>query len=49
MLWCHALAVFAAAAGQRVRLGASAARRLNRLVGAVFVSFGLRLALASRG
>jgi threonine/homoserine/homoserine lactone efflux protein len=43
MLWCHALAVFAAAAGQRVRLGASAVRWLNRLVG------GLRLALAGRG
>jgi threonine/homoserine/homoserine lactone efflux protein len=49
MLWCHGLAVFAAAAGRRVRLGESAARWLNRLVGAVFVSFGIRLALAGRG
>lgn len=49
MLWCHALAVFAAAAGRRVRLGERAARALNRLVGVVFVSFGLRLALAARG
>ena len=49
MLWCHALAVFAAAAGRRVRLDTSAARWLNRLVGAMFVSFGLRLALAGRG
>ena len=49
MLWCHGLAVFAAAAGRRVRLGESAARWLNRLVGAVFVSFGVRLAFAGRG
>jgi threonine/homoserine/homoserine lactone efflux protein len=49
MLWCHGLAGFAAAAGRRVRPSASAGRWLNRLVGAVFVSFGLRLALAGRG
>lgn len=49
MLWCHALAAFASAAGRRVRLGERAVRALNRLVGVVFVSFGLRLALAGRG
>ena len=49
MVWCHGLAVCAAAAGRRTRLGAGATRWLNRLVGAVFVSFGIRLALAGRG
>jgi len=48
MLWCHALALFTAFASRRLRVGASAARWLNRTLGAVFVALAARLALASR-
>lgn len=49
MLWGHALALFAAAAGRRVRLAEPVTRWLNRAVGAIFVSFGVKLALSGRG
>ena len=49
MLWGHALVLFAAAAGRRVRLAEPVTRWLNRVVGAIFVSFGVKLALSSRG
>lgn len=49
MLWCHGLALAAAAAGQRVQLRGALARGIQRAIGAVFVSFGLRLATAVRG
>ena len=45
MLWCHALALFTAQASQRVKLGGRAALWLNRLIGGLFVSFGIKLAL----
>jgi RhtB (resistance to homoserine/threonine) family protein len=48
MLWCHFLAVFTAQASRRLTIGAAAARWLNRGIGALFLSFGLRLALAER-
>jgi threonine/homoserine/homoserine lactone efflux protein len=48
MLWLHGVAYFAAAAGRRVRVGASTVRWLNRAVGLLFVSFGIKLALVSR-
>lgn len=47
MLWSHGLAIFAAAAGRRLQLGGAVTRWLNRLAGAVFVGFGIRLALSS--
>jgi threonine/homoserine/homoserine lactone efflux protein len=46
MLWAHVLVVTAAVAGNRVRMGGAAIRWLNRAIGVMFVSFGLKLALA---
>ncbi|AKJ29160.1 LysE family translocator [Caldimonas brevitalea] len=48
MLWCHFLAFATAYASRRVRPSQRVALWLNRLIGAVFVSFGLRLALGTR-
>ncbi|MBI3524810.1 MAG: LysE family translocator [Betaproteobacteria bacterium] len=49
MLWCHFLAVSSAFASKRFQVGRKVANWLNRLIGAVFVSFGIKLALAERG
>ncbi|MCH7345446.1 LysE family translocator [Pelomonas sp. CA6] len=53
MLWCHALAWMGALAGRRVRAGLGHDGRLarltswlNRTMGALFLAFGLRLALS---
>lgn len=48
MLWCHFLAVSTALASRRLRLGAGQARWLNRGIGALFLSFGIKLALSER-
>jgi threonine/homoserine/homoserine lactone efflux protein len=48
MLWCHFLAVSSAFASQRLQASKSVALWLNRLIGVVFVSFGIKLALAER-
>lgn len=48
MLWCQALALFTALASRRLRLGGALAQWLNRAIGALFLSFGLKLALAER-
>ncbi len=48
MLWCHILAVSSAFASKRFQASRSVALWLNRLIGAVFVSFGIKLALAER-
>ena len=45
MLWCHTLALFTAQASRRVKLGGHVALWLNRLIGGLFVSFGIKLAL----
>jgi threonine/homoserine/homoserine lactone efflux protein len=49
MLWCHVLAVSSALASRRIQVGRSLALWVNRSIGALFVSFGLRLALSGRG
>ena len=49
MLWGHALVFFTAAARRRVRLAEPVTRWLNRMVGTIFVSFGVKLALSGRG
>jgi len=49
MLWCHALAVSTAMASRRIQASEALVRWLNRLIGALFVSFGIKLALADRG
>lgn len=48
MLWCHCLAVFTALASRRLNVGGALARWLNRGIGALFVSFGIKLALSDR-
>ncbi|MDT9001108.1 LysE family translocator [Paucibacter sp. APW11] len=48
MLWCHFLAVSTALASTRLRPSARLAAWLNRAIGALFLSFGLKLALAER-
>jgi len=48
MLWCHGLAIFTALASRRIQASARVTAWLNRAIGAVFVSFGLKLALAER-
>ena len=48
MLWCHALALFAAFASRRLKVGAAVGRWLSRTMGALFVALGVKLALASR-
>ena len=46
MLWAHTLVITTVAARRCMRVSGRAIAWLNRVVGAVFVSFGLRLALA---
>ena len=46
LLWCHALALFTALASRRLRLSARVASGLNRGIGALFLAFGVKLALA---
>lgn len=46
MLWCHFLAFSAALTSKRVQLSRHLKTWLNRLVGGLFVSFGLKLALS---
>ncbi len=46
MLWCNALAVFTALASRRLNIGAAWSRWLNRGIGALFLSFGVKLALS---
>ena len=46
MLWCHALAWFTAGASRHVRVPAAWLAVLNRGIGALFLAFGIRLALA---
>ena len=48
MLWCHFLAFTSAFASRRVRVNKTVNLWINRVIGAVFVSFGIKLALADR-
>jgi threonine/homoserine/homoserine lactone efflux protein len=48
MLWCHFLAVTSAFASRRMRINSGLTLWLNRVIGAVFISFGIKLALANR-
>ena len=45
MIWCNLLAVATAFTRNRIRAGNVVSRWIGRLVGALFVSFGLKLAL----
>ena len=46
LLWAHLLVAATSAASRGLRVSAAVLRWLNLAVGAVFVSFGVRLALA---
>ena len=48
MLWCHLLAISTAFARQRMRINQTVSLWLNRFIGAMFISFGIKLALANR-
>lgn len=48
MLWCHLLAAFTAFFSRRISIGRQISTWLNRLIGGLFVSFGVKLALAGR-
>ncbi len=46
MLWCHFLAFTSAFASRRLRVNQRLTLAVNRLIGAVFVSFGIKLAVS---
>ncbi|MES2102863.1 MAG: LysE family translocator [Pseudomonadota bacterium] len=48
MLWCHFLAVSTALASHKIKINTGLVKWLNRLIGGVFVSFGLKLALSKQ-
>jgi threonine/homoserine/homoserine lactone efflux protein len=48
MLWCHFLALSTALASRRMRVSPTLARWIERGIGTMFVSFGIKLALAER-
>lgn len=48
MLWCHVLAASTALASRTIKINSGLVRWLNRLIGGVFVSFGLKLALSKQ-
>lgn len=47
-LWCHILALLTTFASRKLRASARVADWLQRAIGAMFVSFGVRLALTQR-
>lgn len=48
MIWCHLLAFGTAGASRRLRFGPGVQLWLHRAIGGLFLSFGLKLALAER-
>lgn len=48
LLWCNFLAVSTALASHRIKINETVSRWLNRLIGGLFISFGIRLALAKQ-
>lgn len=48
MIWCHLLAVSTAFARQRMRVNQAVTLWLNRFIGLMFVSFGIKLALSNK-
>ncbi|MDO2949338.1 LysE family translocator [Aeromonas simiae] len=45
MIWCHLLVLITATARHRLHLPARVKRALERLIGALFLAFGIRLAI----
>lgn len=48
MLWCHFLAISSAKISHRIQISNTFASWINRTIGAIFISFGIKLALYSR-
>jgi RhtB (resistance to homoserine/threonine) family protein len=48
LLWCNFLSVSTALASNRIKINATLSSWLNRLIGGLFISFGIRLALAKQ-
>ena len=48
MLWCHFLALSSAFASRRIQASETLSLWLNRLIGGVFMSLGIKLGLAER-
>ncbi|MCX7208007.1 MAG: LysE family translocator [Proteobacteria bacterium] len=48
MLWCHFLAISSAKISHRIQISRTFAGWLDKAIGAVFISFGIKLALYSR-
>ncbi|NCB60521.1 MAG: phage tail tape measure protein, partial [Gammaproteobacteria bacterium] len=48
MLWCHFLAVSTALASQRLKVSATISNWLNKTIGVLFISLGVKLALSAR-
>ena len=48
MLWCHFLAVSRALASQRLKASATISNWLNKTIGVLFISLGVKLALSAR-
>ncbi len=48
MIWCHFLAISTAFARQRMRVNQAVTLWLNRFIGLMFVSFGIKLALSGK-
>lgn len=48
LIYCHLLALFTVLASQRIKAGYTFKRIMNRGIGAMFIAFGLKLALTSQ-
>jgi threonine/homoserine/homoserine lactone efflux protein len=48
MLWCHFLAISSAKISHRIQISRTFACWIDRTIGAIFISFGIKLALFSR-
>lgn len=48
LIWCTSVALFTAFTSERLQLGASVKVWLNKLVGALFIGLGLRLAISAQ-
>ena len=48
MLWCHFLAVSTALASQLLKVSATISNWLNKTIGVLFISLGVKLALSAR-
>ena len=48
MLWCHFLAISTALASKRLKVSKTVSGRLNKTIGVLFISLGVKLALTAK-